>query len=151
MLDRFFVSVDWLDQYLDVVVKHLSSYGSDHNSLILSIGDTDLPRSQFRFEPEWLKIESFVQLLKTWWNDIPLSDFRMGLAWHNKTKKLKQKIQGWTRNYYGEKERYKQAILDQLSSLELIRNDRELDTNEFQQWIHLKNQLDIIYLEEEQY
>lgn len=56
LLDRFFVSVDWLDQYPDVVVKHLSSYGSYHNPLIFSTGDTDTPSSQFRFDPEWLKM-----------------------------------------------------------------------------------------------
>lgn len=40
LLDRYFVSVDWLDQYPNVIVQHLSSYGSDHNPLILSTRST---------------------------------------------------------------------------------------------------------------
>lgn len=59
LLDRFFVSLDWIDQHSNVTLQHLSSYGSDHVPLILSTGQhTDAP-PPFRFDPEWLANEEF--------------------------------------------------------------------------------------------
>lgn len=103
LLDRYFVNIDWLDQYPHVGVQHLSSYGSDHNPLVLSTGHQERHTHQFRFDPEWLKNEEFVQLVIKWWTEKSLLDYRMRLSWHNKTKHLKKKIKGWTKNYYGEK------------------------------------------------
>lgn len=151
LLDRFLVSLDWLDQYPHASVHHLSSYGSDHTPLVLDTGTQQNPSKQFKFDPEWLNNEEFVKLVIKWWQELPLSNYRMGLSWHNKLKNLRRKILGWTKNYYGEKKRKKQAILDQIQILEQLRDDRDLDANEQQQWLDLKSQLDDIYLEEEKY
>lgn len=102
-MDRYFVTVDWLDQFPDVTVQHLSFYGFDHNPLLLSTGSSHPHSHQFKFDPEWLKNEEFVNLVIKWWQEFTLSQYRMGLSWHKKTKYLKKKIQGWARNYYGAK------------------------------------------------
>lgn len=110
LLDRFLVSLDWLEQYPLVSVQHLSSYGSDHTPLVLDTGSTPSPSKQFKFDPEWLNNEDFVKLVIKWWSELPLSDYRMGLSWHKKTKYLKKKILGWTKNYFGEKKRRKKPF-----------------------------------------
>lgn len=94
LLDRYFVTVDWLDQFPEVTVQHLSSYGSDHTPILLSTGSTCSPNHQFKFDPEWLNNEEFVHLVIKWWNEYPLSSYRLGMSWHHKTKFLKKKIQG---------------------------------------------------------
>lgn len=65
--------------------------------------------------------------------------------------KMKKKIQGWAKNYYGEKKRRKKVILDQLSLLDEIRDQRELTAIEMGHWIELKHQLEELYLDEELY
>lgn len=92
----------------------MSSYGSDHHPLLLDTGHQQTSSKQFQFDPEWLQNEEFVQLIIKWWLEFPLSQYRIGLSWHKKTKFLKKKIQGWAKNFYGEKKRRKKALLDQI-------------------------------------
>lgn len=60
LLDRYFVSIDWLDHFLDVLVQHLSSYGSNHNPLLISTGSPSIHKHQFKFDLDWLQNEEFV-------------------------------------------------------------------------------------------
>lgn len=64
---------------------------------------------------------------------------------------MRKKISGWARNFYSAKKKNKQYILDQIQILEGLRDERDLSSLEYNQWVHLKTQLDDIYLEEERY
>lgn len=57
LLDRYLVSLDWLDEYTQYSLMALNSFGSDHTPLLLKLDTHDSSRKpSFKIDPEWLKM-----------------------------------------------------------------------------------------------
>lgn len=150
LLDRFFTNIPWDQMYPTSFCSDLGKYGSDHCPLVLNISaNFDHSSSIFRFDPLWLEQPEFIQLVHKWWGQYPLDPTDIDKSWNAKLKFLRRKIKGWARNFYSSKKKMKQHLLDRLHSLELILEQRNFSPLEHSEWIHTKQQLDDIYLEEE--
>ncbi|RVW67586.1 hypothetical protein CK203_063027, partial [Vitis vinifera] len=67
----------------------------------------------FRFENMWLKVEGFLDLIRSWWREIEVrgtASYRLAA----KTKELKQKLKVWNREVFGNLEGNKRAALQQV-------------------------------------
>jgi hypothetical protein len=141
----------WDSHYRAGLLKDLHKFSSDHCPLVLQINGISIPSSQlFRFDKEWIMNEEFNHLVKKWWLEITLSG-DIGLSWHKKLKKLRQRIRGWYKNYMGEKHRKRKLALEQIHLLDKIMKHRVLTYEEVLQWQTHKSILDDYYLEEELY
>lgn len=108
LLDRYLVSLDWIDEYSNYHLLALNAYGSDHTPLLLQLDTSHHKRKpMFKIDPEWLRVEEFQRLIHKWWSEDPLSPLLTGVSWHKKLKKLRKKIQGWAKNFYGDKKKRK--------------------------------------------
>jgi len=62
-LDRLFANSEWLMAYPNHVLKALSSDCSDHCPLLLLADVIPWAKKRFRFEPHWLKIPGFMEVV----------------------------------------------------------------------------------------
>jgi exonuclease III len=62
-LDRLFANSEWLMAYPNHVIKALSSDCSDHCPLLLLVDAIPWAKKRFRFEPHWLKIPGFTEVV----------------------------------------------------------------------------------------
>lgn len=121
LLDRFFTSIQWEHQYPASYTSDLTSYGSDHCPIILSVSTNTIFYSPvFRFDPLWLDQPEFVELVSKWWNQFHLDTNHIAKSWNNKLKFIRHKIKGWTRNFYSSKKKKKKNLLARLQELEII-------------------------------
>lgn len=127
LLDRFFTSIEWDQKYPTSVVTDLCKNGSDHCPLLLQIPPPHPPSlPPFRLDPLWLDQEDFCTLLVKWWQEFPIQGPDYAHSWVLKIGYIRRKIKGWTKNFYGQKKRTKQAILDKLHSLDILQELRNL-------------------------
>jgi hypothetical protein len=97
-LDMVLVSTQWEAKFPLDRVTNLPRGVSDHNPLLLNIGDKDKGKSYtFRFEKWWLKTVDFEDMVKRCWNiDCPHS--KPIDRWQFKMRNLRKKIKEWSRN-----------------------------------------------------
>ncbi|RVW76691.1 hypothetical protein CK203_047573 [Vitis vinifera] len=69
-LDRFLVTPSWLDNFSGVIQRRLPRPVSDHFPILLEGGGLRRGPSPFRFENMWLKVEGFLDLIRSWWREI---------------------------------------------------------------------------------
>ena len=67
-LNRFLVSSDWENFYLDVCQKLMPRPLLDHYPILLEVGSMLRGKIPFRFENMWLKTEGFVNKVQSWWS-----------------------------------------------------------------------------------
>ena len=72
-LDRFLVSFDWEDFYLDVCQKLMPRPLSNHYPILLEVGSMLRGKIPFRFENMWLKTEGIVDRVQCWWSSYSFS------------------------------------------------------------------------------
>ncbi|RVW83657.1 Transposon TX1 uncharacterized 149 kDa protein [Vitis vinifera] len=89
-LDRFLVSPNWLDQFSNVIQKRLLRPISDHFPILIEGGGIRRGPSPFRFENMWLKVEGFIDLMRSWWQGMSVR----GRASYKLATKLKQ-VEYW--------------------------------------------------------
>lgn len=95
-LDRFLISLKWLDLYPEVCQLALLKHASNHCPILLDSKPDRWGAAPFRFELYWLENKVFVTLIKDWWKKIRVdgwATFKLGL----KLKMLKGKIREWSR------------------------------------------------------
>nr|CAN77770.1 hypothetical protein VITISV_044337 [Vitis vinifera] len=111
-LDRFLVPPSWLDHFSGVLQSRLPRPISDHFPVLLEGGGLRRGPSPFRFENMWLKVEGFIDLIRSWWRGIEVRgtvSFRLAA----KMKGIKQKLKVWNREVFGSLECNKASALQQ--------------------------------------
>ena len=112
-LDRFLVPPSWLDHFSGVLQSRLPRPISDHFPVLLEGGGLRRGPSPFRFENMWLKVEGFIDLIRSWWRGIEVRgtvSFRLAA----KMKGIKQKLKVWNREVFGSLECNKASALQQV-------------------------------------
>ncbi|RVW20242.1 hypothetical protein CK203_110272 [Vitis vinifera] len=124
-LDRFLVSPSWLDKFSGVIQRKLPRPVSDHFPILLEGGGLRRGPSPFRFENMWLKVEGFLDLIRSWWRETEVGgtvSYRLAA----KTKELKQKLKVWNREVFGNLEGNKRAALQQVDYWDGVESERSL-------------------------
>ena len=109
-LDRFRVSPSWLDHFSGVLQRRLPRPLSNHFPVLLEGGGLRRGPSPFRFENMWLKVEGFIDLIRSWWREIEVkgtASFKLAA----KMKGIKQKLKAWNREVFGNLECNKVSAL----------------------------------------
>ncbi|XP_012846705.1 PREDICTED: uncharacterized protein LOC105966660 [Erythranthe guttata] len=114
-LDRILYNSAWLDLLPITQVTHLSRTRSDHAPLLVSsAASSSRPPASFRFQHMWIRHATFRQIVEQVW-DFPCAQTGMHRL-HTKLRRLKQKLQWWNLNVFGDvfknKERAEAAILE---------------------------------------
>ncbi|RVW20876.1 Transposon TX1 uncharacterized 149 kDa protein [Vitis vinifera] len=102
---------------------------SDHFPILLEGGGLRRGPSPFRFENMWLKVEGFLDLIRSWWREIEVrgtASYRLAA----KTKELKQKLKVWNREVFGNLEGNKRAALQQVDYWDGVESERSLSLEE---------------------
>ncbi|RVX15528.1 hypothetical protein CK203_009184 [Vitis vinifera] len=146
-LDRFLVTPSWLDNFSGVIQRRLPRPVSDHFPILLEGGGLRRGPSPFRFENMWLKVEGFLDLIRSWWREIEVrgtASYRLAA----KTKELKQKLKVWNREVFGHLEDNKRAALQQVDYWDGVESERSLSLEEtelkkeakesYQKWVMLE-------------
>ncbi|KAK1554997.1 hypothetical protein Q3G72_020206 [Acer saccharum] len=102
-LDRFLANQQWIDSFLQVTVKHLGFFVSDHRPILLEFdSDSRIQKGAergFLFEPFWMKEEDFSEVVKDAWTEKspPQSvlDLKYKLSW------CAAKLMGWSKERFG--------------------------------------------------
>ncbi|XP_066373173.1 uncharacterized protein [Miscanthus floridulus] len=74
-LDRLFASAGWLEAHPNHVLRALSTDCSDHCPLLLSMNVLPWAKKRFRFEPYWLKLPGFLEVVATTWSAVTPQNF----------------------------------------------------------------------------
>lgn len=68
-LDKRVTTIEWLDYFLNVMVRHLSYCHLDHFPLLISSSPTSTKKSySFKFETWWTLEPKFEDFIKDIWN-----------------------------------------------------------------------------------
>lgn len=67
-LDRLFTSAGWLEAHPNHVLRALSTGCSDHCPLLLWMNVLPWAKKRFQFEPYWLKLPGFLEVVATAWS-----------------------------------------------------------------------------------
>ncbi|RVW31413.1 hypothetical protein CK203_090153 [Vitis vinifera] len=113
----------WLDQFSNVTQKRLSRPISDHFLIIIEGGGKRRGPSPFRFENMWLKVEGFKDLLRSWWQGMSVSG-RVSYKLATKLKGIKQNLQVWNKEVFGNLESNKLAALQQVDYWDQVESER---------------------------
>jgi hypothetical protein len=124
-IDRFLVSLDWEDHFLNLVQKSLPHLLSDHCPIMLDSGGFMHGKSYFRFENMLLRQEDFAENVKVGWGSYEFQG-SPSFVLASKLKALKEDIKKWNKESYGDV---------RVKKLELMQELQLLETKENQGWL----------------
>ena len=128
-LDRFLVTLSWLDQFSNVIQGRLPRPTSDHFPILLEGGGLRRGPFPFRFENMWLKEEGFKDLIRNWWQGIEVTG-RASYRLVVKMKELKQNLKVWNRDVFERLESNKASALRQVDYWDLVESERSMTKEE---------------------
>ena len=105
-------------------------------------------KSLFRFENMWLKTEGFVDRVQSWWNRhsfVGTPSFVLA----KKSKVLKEDIVQWNRREFGNVERQKKQLLEELKKLDTKEGEFGLTDGEKCHRADLRSQVEYLLSLEE--
>jgi len=106
-------------------IKYLESSVQNHFPILLDYDDVLRGSRSFKFENMWLKAEGFVGLVKHWWDSyhfIGTSSFVLA----RKLKALKIDLKKWNEKVFGNVERKKKILLEELHVFYVLEEGRVL-------------------------
>ena len=105
-------------------------------------------KSLFRFENMWLKTEGFVDKVQSWWNRHSFVG-SPGFVLAKKLKALKEDIVQWNRREFGNVERQKKQLMEELKILDAKEGELGLSDGEKCHRVTLRSQVEHLFSLEE--
>lgn len=68
-IDRFLVTSTWEDNFPNLIQETLSRLVLDHFPILLESSRVKWGPTPFRFENMWLQHHSFIDTIKSWWEE----------------------------------------------------------------------------------
>jgi hypothetical protein len=99
---------------------------SDHFPILLDTGDVSWGRRPFKFENMWLKVDGFVARVKQWW-DSYVFEGTLSFVVARKLKALKLDLKRWNGEVFGNIERNKRILLEDLQLFDMHEESRALN------------------------
>jgi hypothetical protein len=121
-IDILLVSLEWEAQFPGVPHRSPTLF-SNHFLILLDCGDFHGGSRPFKFENMWLKSEGFVDRVKQWW-DSYLFQCSPGFILVNKLKALKADLKRWNEDIFGNVDRKKKILLQELHVFYVIEEER---------------------------
>ncbi|XP_039129000.1 uncharacterized protein LOC120265177 [Dioscorea cayenensis subsp. rotundata] len=128
----------------------LPRLGSDHVPIRLEVGGHFSSPRSFRFEKVWFTADGFREMIQQWWEDLVPTGcgafvISKKLAW------LRECLRVWAKESFGSIKLKKLNLLQELESLDIIKESRCLLPNEVISEQHLLKSLETIHKQEEIY
>ena len=93
-IDKIFVSTEFELAFPLAKMKALDRTPSDHNPLLVQLGDNAFyGKKRFRFEKWWLLEESFTEVVKKAWT-LPCSENRSIDVWQFRVRSFRRLVRG---------------------------------------------------------
>jgi hypothetical protein len=105
--------------------KRLPRLYSNHFPILLDCGDISRGSRPFKFENMWLKADGFVGLVKQWWDSYSFQG-TPSYVLACKLKALKQDLKKWNEEVFGNVERNKRKLFEELQAFDTIEGSRTL-------------------------
>lgn len=147
-LDRFLVSQEWDSAFPNSHVCCLASDVSDHVPLLFR-SDWDRKRFKlFRFKRMWTLDESFSNNVRNWWTSP--SNIRDGVTnLVTRLRLMRSECKKWSRTHFGSINKIKIELLNNIRTLDIVEEDRDLTMSERADRLALKNEYQQILRKEE--
>ncbi|XP_068486497.1 uncharacterized protein [Phaseolus vulgaris] len=123
-LDRFLVSMEWLQMWPTSKQYVQQREVSDHCAIVAKSWDKDWDPGPFKTIDAWLLEPGFKDLVKDKWNNYEVQGNRMSKL-KDKLKLLKGDIKEWNRSIFGNIEESKRIIMMEIEKLDV--KDAECD------------------------
>ncbi|XP_035542866.1 uncharacterized protein LOC118345331, partial [Juglans regia] len=141
-LDRTLTSVECITMFPEAYMQYLPRTTSDHAPILIKLEAESVSYGYpaFKFHQTWVTHDSFLDCVANAWED-GIADHGMArLA--RKLKKLKQILQIWNREVFGNTGQNIQHLEDRLSRLEIKLQEGNNDEDE-QDYLVAKSELDL--------
>ena len=93
-------STEWADHFGLVTQQRLPRVLSDHFPILLNCGRIIGGKRPFRFKNMWLKVEGFVDKVRSWWEAYVFEGFSSYIM-ASKLKALKVDLKQWNAQEFG--------------------------------------------------
>jgi hypothetical protein len=128
-LDHFLVSLELEEWFLGILQKRLPRLCSDHFPIPLDVEEVSRGRRSFKLENMWLKVEGLVALVKQWWDSYVFLGTPSYVLAH-KLKALKLDLKRWNEEVFGNTERNKRILIEDLQVFDRHEESRALNEEE---------------------